>query len=130
MGGWSSTASDVTTHAKTDGLAPEDDALLDRLAARVVELRMEIPAILTLESGRPLTFLASQAMVFFEPIARALFRLPDYRRLVVLVEHRETVETLTAKIEARAEDAHRARRAAAAERRARRAAAKQTPRPR
>ena len=120
----------MTTHAKTEGLASEEDALLDRLASRVVELRMDVPAILALESGRPLTFLASQAMIFFEPIARALFRLPDYRRLVALVERRETVERLTAKIEARAEDAHHARRAAAADRRARRGAPKQTPRPR
>jgi hypothetical protein len=117
----------VTTGAKSPALAPEDEALLERLAARVVELRMEIPAILTLEGGRPLTFLASQAMLFFEPIARALFRLPDYRRLVALVERRETVETLIAKIEARADDAHRARRAAAAERRARRAGSKRQP---
>lgn len=120
----------MTTDAKAENLSPEDEALLDRLAARAVELHMEIPAILTLESGRPLGFLASQAMVFFEPIARALFRMPDYRRLAALVERRETVETLIAKIEARADEAQRARRAAAAERRARRAASKPAPRQR
>ena len=120
----------MTTDAKAENLSPEDEALLDRLAARAVELHMEIPAILTLESGRPLGFLASQAMVFFEPIARALFRMPDYRRLAALVERRETVATLIAKIEARADEAQRARRAAAAERRARRAASKPAPRQR
>jgi hypothetical protein len=93
----------VTTGARTEPLTPEDDALLDRLATRVVELHMEIPAILTLESGRPLGFLASQAMLFFEPFARALFRLPDYRRLAALIERRETVEKLVTKIEARAD---------------------------
>ncbi len=114
----------MTTRPATAALSPEDEALLDRLAARVVELHMEVPAILTLEGGRPLTFLASQAMLFFEPIARALFRLPDYRRLAAMVERRESVERLIGKIEACADDAHRARRAAAAERRARRAGSK------
>jgi hypothetical protein len=66
-------------------------------------------------------------MVFFEPVARALFRLPDYRRLAALVERREIVEKLTAKIEARADEAQRARRAAAAGRRARRADTKRQP---
>ena len=116
--------------ANPQAWTPEDEALLDRLATRVVELHMEVPAILALESGRPLGFLASQAMVFFEPIARALFRLPDYRRLAALVERRETVEKLLTKIEARADEAQRARRAAAAERRARRAASKPAPRQR
>jgi hypothetical protein len=108
----------VTAGAKTQEFAPEDEALLDRLAQRVVDLRMEVPAILALESARPLGFLASQAMLFFEPFARALFRMPDYRRLAALAERREAVEKLTAKIEALADQAQRARRAAAAERRA------------
>jgi len=119
----------MTAHAKPGEFTAEDEALLDRLAARVVELRMEVPAVLALESARPLTFLASQAMVFFEPIARALLRLPDYRRLAALVERRETLEKLGAKIEARADEAHRARREAAAARREA-AAARRPPRSR
>ena len=119
----------MTGHAKPEAFTSEDEALLDRLAARIVELRMEVPAVLALESGRSLGFLASQAMIFLEPFARALFRLPDYRRLAALIERRETVEKLTAKIEARADEAHRARRAAAVERRAA-GATKQPPRPR
>jgi hypothetical protein len=114
--------------ASAETWTPEDEALLDRLATRVVELRMEVPAILALESGRPLTFIASQAMVFFEPIARAIFPLPDYRRLVALVERRDSVEKLLTRIEARADEAQRARRVAATERRAAREAAKR-PRP-
>ena len=50
--------------------------LLDRLAVRIVELRLETPAILTLETARPLSLLAAQAMMFFEPFAQALFRFP------------------------------------------------------
>ena len=53
-------------------LDDQDRALLDRLAARVVELKLEVPAILTLESSRPLTVVAGQAMLFLEPIVQAL----------------------------------------------------------
>ena len=55
---------------------------------------MEVPAILTLETGRPLSLVAGQAMIFFEPIVLALFRLPDYRRFAALIERREALEAL------------------------------------
>lgn len=86
-----------------DVLAPEDRALLETLAARVVELRMETPAILTLETAKPLSFLSGQAMIFFEPIVQMLFRLPEYRRYAHLIERREAIEFLTQAIESRAD---------------------------
>jgi len=92
-------------------LEPEDRALLERVAARVVELRMETPAVLTLESSRPVSLLVGQALLFFEPFVQAMFRLPDYRRFTRLVERRDVLEILTSLIEQRAEEARSARRA-------------------
>ena len=83
-------------------VAQEDVALLDRLAARLVELRLETPAILALESARPLSFVAGQAMLFLEPIVLSLFRLPDYRRFAAMVERRECLAVLVDRIEVRA----------------------------
>jgi hypothetical protein len=80
-------------------LDERDRALLERLAARIVELRLETPAILALESTKPVTLLTSQAMVFLQPFAQALFRLPDYERLAALVERREAMEELVLAIE-------------------------------
>jgi len=91
-------------------LSPEDRALLEKLAQRVVELRLETPAILTLEGARPLSLLAGQAMLFFEPFAQALFRYADYRRLAALIERRDALETLTRMIEERAEAREKERR--------------------
>ena len=82
-----------------DALAAEDLALLQRLAARVVELRLETPAVLTLETARPLSVVAGQAMLFFEPFAQVLFRINDYRRWAALIERRDALETLTRFIE-------------------------------
>ncbi|HXJ68217.1 MAG TPA: hypothetical protein VNM39_04875 [Verrucomicrobiae bacterium] len=92
-----------------EALTDDDRALLERLARRVVELRLETPALLTLETARPLSVLAGQAMLFFEPFAQALFRLPDYRRIAALVERREAMEALAAMIERAADEREQAR---------------------
>jgi len=93
-----------------EALAAEDRALLERLAARIVELRLEVPAILTLESGKPLSLLAGQTLAFFEPIVQSLFHLSDYRRFAALVERREALEAFIDLIETRADAAREARR--------------------
>ena len=87
-----------------DALTDDDRALLERLARRVVELRLETPALLTLETARPLSVIAGQAMLFFEPFAQALFRLPDYRRIAALVERRDAMEVLASLIERAADE--------------------------
>jgi hypothetical protein len=80
----------------------DDRALLDRVAARVVELRLEVPAVLAIESASPLSLLAGQAMLFFEPFVAAWLRLPDYRRFAALVQRRDALELLARAIETRA----------------------------
>ena len=84
-------------------LSDEDRALLDRVATRVVELHMDVPAILALETAKPLTVIASQALVFFEPMIQSLFRFADYRRFTALLERRDVMESLLLRIEAEAE---------------------------
>ena len=91
-------------------LSPEDRALLEKLAQRIVDMRLETPAILTLEGARPLSVVAGQAMLFFEPFAQALFRFADYRRVAALVERRDALEALTRMIEDRAEAREKERR--------------------
>jgi hypothetical protein len=100
--------------SEAPALAAEDLALLERVAARVVELHLEVPAILTLESVRPLSFVASQAMIFFQPMVQALLRFGDYQRFAVLAERRDALEALSALIERRAEESRAARRTASA----------------
>ena len=100
----------------SDPLSAEDLALLARVADRVVALRLETPAILTLEGARPLSLVAGQAMIFFEPLVQALFRITDYRRFASLIERRDTLERLALEIEERADAARRARRAGRAAR--------------
>ena len=103
--------------SSVEAMTPDDRALLERVATRVVELHMEVPAILALETGRPLSVLAGQTMHFFEPLATTLLPIVDYRRLARLVEQRNAIEELIHAIESRADAAHAERRAGAAARR-------------
>jgi len=100
------------------GRTPEDEQLLERLAVQVVRHRMTVPAILFLESMKPLSFVGSQALYFFEPMVRALFAVPEYERFAALLERRDTMEALLVKIEARDDEERRAERQRREERRA------------
>ncbi|MGB5106505.1 MAG: hypothetical protein WBP29_14935 [Candidatus Zixiibacteriota bacterium] len=87
-----------------DNAAPiefsEDErALVDRVAKKVVEWKMAIPAIMTLESMKPLNFIGAQAMIFFEPIVQSLLNLKDYDTFRAMLERRESVELLLLRIE-------------------------------
>ncbi|HXF58246.1 MAG TPA: hypothetical protein VN539_00305 [Candidatus Saccharimonadales bacterium] len=61
--------------------------------------RMTVPAIFFLESMKPLSFVGSQAMHFFEPFVHAFFPVRDYERFALLMERRENLELLLVKIE-------------------------------
>ena len=62
---------------------------------------MTVPAIFFLESMKPLSFVGSQAMHFFEPLVHAFLPVRDYERFALLMERRENLEALLVKIEAR-----------------------------
>ncbi len=91
--------------------------LIERIATRVVEWRMSVPAIVILESGKPLSFVASQVMVFFEPIVQSLFSFRDYRAFYEMLEDRENVERLIQAIERKEEEYEERRRREKAEKR-------------
>ena len=66
----------------------------------MVDKSMTIPAIVFLESVKPLNYIGSQAMVFFEPIVQSLFNLKDYDTFRSALEKRQSVEIMIQKIEA------------------------------
>ncbi|MGH8016506.1 MAG: hypothetical protein ACREBV_09960 [Candidatus Zixiibacteriota bacterium] len=80
-------------------LPDEENSVLEKLAIKVVDRGMTVPAILFLESVKPLNYIGSQAMVFFEPLVQSIFNFKDYDTLRVALEKRETLEILLVKIE-------------------------------
>jgi hypothetical protein len=69
---------------------------------------METPTLFILEAAKPLNYLGSQAMAFFEPVVRGLFAAHDYGRVRRILERRQSVETLLQEIENQAAGNHRA----------------------
>jgi hypothetical protein len=84
-------------------LDDSDTELIRKLADFVVRRNMSVPAIMFLESVRPLNFVGSQAMVFFKPIISRFFTKVDYDKLATMLEKREVIDRLIKEIEQRAD---------------------------
>ncbi len=87
---------------------PEEQKLMDRVARLIVRRGLTVPAIMFFETVRPLNWIGSQGMIFFEPFAEALnpvlhalFKLKheDYIRFQRLMEKRSSVENILLTIE-------------------------------
>ncbi len=75
--------------------------IAERLADFVVRRRMTAPALMALESGRPLSFIGSQVLVFLAPFATFLFSSQEYERLTRVLEKRRGVDLIIDAITAR-----------------------------
>jgi len=80
-------------------LSEREMELLDRIAKAVVRRGMTVPTLLFLEIGKPLNYISSQAMAFFEPIVRSLFTATEYGEVRRILERRHSIETLMGLIE-------------------------------
>ncbi len=87
--------------ADDPNITAEEDEVLDKVARKVVEWRMAVPAIIFLESVKPLNYIGSQAMVFFEPVVQTVFTIKDYDTFRAALEKRKSIERLLQHIEAR-----------------------------
>ncbi len=88
---------------KKDVIPAEEEAVLEKFAKKVVEWRMAVPAILFIESGKPLNYIASQAMIvaqpFAEPMLEIFFDYHEYDVFRQALERRENVENVLQLIE-------------------------------
>jgi hypothetical protein len=82
-----------------EGPVDEDQELINKVANKIVRMRMTVPAIFFLESSKPLAFLGSQLLIFFEPFIQTLFNIRQYQRFALLMEHHENWERLIRKME-------------------------------
>ena len=75
------------------------DEVLDKIAQKIVDMRLTPVAVVMLESSKPLSFVGSQLMVFFQPIVTSLFPFRQYDEVAALLEERANIEALIQKIE-------------------------------
>ena len=88
---------------KTGSKEEQRRVLVEPLARRIADMKMEGPALFFLEAMRPLSFIGSQAMIFLEPLVRIFYPSKRYREYAEFFESRENVKFLIREIEARAE---------------------------
>jgi hypothetical protein len=77
----------------------EHKEVMDRFARKIIDWRMTAPAILFLESAKPLSFLGNQALVFFQPMVQAIFNFKTYDEVVEILEDRDNLEYLLSRLE-------------------------------
>jgi len=76
-----------------------DEELIERVATEVVDRRLAAPAIFLLESSKPVSFIASQGLVFLGPFVHAALSVPSYDAFCRMIENRENVEKLIVRLE-------------------------------
>ena len=70
----------------------EERALVERLSRLVVRRRLAAPAVMALESARPLSFIGSQVLAFFGPLLSVAFSKSEIDLLVRLLERRHSLD--------------------------------------
>jgi hypothetical protein len=111
------------------GLDPEDfqsdtqedyELLAKKIARKIVERDLTVPAVMFFESIKPLSFIGSQMLVFANPVVSLIVQSGDYYRFVRMIEDRDNIEKLTVAIEEENARVSELRRQARTERRSKR----------
>jgi len=84
---------------------PREREVAARLARFVAQRQLTTPALLLLESGRPLNFVGSQVLAFLSPFATLVFVPEEYEVLVRLLEKRRGIDLLIEAL-AQAQESH------------------------
>ena len=75
-------------------------ALVDRLCRQVVARGLAAPALVFLESARPLNYVSSQALQFLMPVLSTVAEPQACQDLAEFLEHRGSVDYVCRRIEA------------------------------
>ncbi len=74
--------------------------VLARVLRFIIQRRMTAPTLFVLESAKPLSFLAAQSLIVFEPIVRTILPLNDYEVFTAAIEDRDNIEWMIRQLEA------------------------------
>ena len=92
----------LSTDPARAGSAPDEEAeklFLERAARAVVRRHLTVPAVLTLESLRPLSFIGSQALLVLGPMLSLALNSRDLQTLYRLLEKRNGIERFLTLVE-------------------------------
>jgi hypothetical protein len=75
------------------------EELIERIAKRIVSMRLEVPAIIFLEMNKPLGFIAGQSMLLASGILGPILGFSRVEEFAEFLGDREKVEALIERIE-------------------------------
>lgn len=78
--------------------------LADRLGKFIAQKKMSAPALVFIESVRPLNFISSQLLYFVGPFAELIFDRKAYQEFAAMLDKRENIDLLVDAIERWDED--------------------------
>jgi hypothetical protein len=79
--------------------AAYDERFLDQLAEHLLRRGWRLPALMALETGRPLAFVGGQLVWLGQPLLNLLFPPEDVSRVARLLEEPEAVGALIARLQ-------------------------------
>jgi len=73
--------------------------IVEKISRYIVKKRMAAPALMTIESLRPLNFIGSQLLYFLAPFAEVIFNAKEYQEFAALLEKDEYIKLLLKRID-------------------------------
>lgn len=71
-----------------------DNEFLEKFASDISKRKLTVPAILFLETFKPLNYIGNQAMVFFRPFVSIIFPILKYDKVSKILGKRESISKL------------------------------------
>jgi hypothetical protein len=78
---------------------PERDAFLDKIAEILCRRGLRVPALIALEAGSPLTFIAGQLLWLSQPVLSLFVHWSMVSQVADLLEEPESVAALIARLQ-------------------------------
>jgi len=82
-----------------DALTDQERQWLEKIARKVVQRNLTAPAIMLLETVRPLNYVGAHVLLFFKPVISVLFPPERCDQVAALLEKRSALEKLLKLIE-------------------------------
>ncbi|MGA1195370.1 MAG: hypothetical protein ACO36I_02590 [Candidatus Latescibacterota bacterium] len=81
-------------------ITEDDEILAKRVATFIVGRKLSAPAIMLLETGRPLNYISSQFLVFLSPFISIIFsNNQEFDRFTQFIEKRDSISCIIKHIE-------------------------------
>jgi hypothetical protein len=77
----------------------QSEQLLEQISQQICRWRLTLPAIIFLQTTRPLSFLASQTLLLCQPLISAFYDAPQIAGYADLLADRTNVDRLVARLE-------------------------------